>query len=203
MDDTLRWTSSLKWSNDESLIAVTFGGEFYLFQRKDGEFKRLTLNLPEGITAKFNCCSIARDGRSVAAGGVRLLPDGRTLQSFGAVWTLREDAAPLLAATFDGSHAANINSSRIAGMTAVQFGPDGLTLLTGGTDGSVFEWDWDEREDESESVPSAEQFDSYDIDGSNPHGTSTVTSIEVSETGDIISSGSDGYIAFWPAVGDL
>lgn len=199
-DSTLSWDSSLDWSDSGNLLTATFAGELYAFVQKENKFSRLPLPLPVEINAKFNCCSISADEKNMAAGGVRLKEDGRTIESFSAVWTLQDDGTPLLAAIFEGKHLPNRNSMRVAGTTAISFGPDGLTLLTGGTDGRVLEWDWEERLDGTEPLPSGDQFTLYLVDNFNPHGTSTVTSINVSKSGDIVSSGADGYVAFWPAI---
>lgn len=198
-DKSLQWTSSLEWSPTESLIAATFAGNLHLYRKQDEVFSRIELQLPEDYNVKFNCCSISADEKMIAAGGVRLLEDGRTLESFSAVWTLQGDQPPLLSATFKGKHSPNRNSNQVAGTTAVEFGPDGFTLLTGGTDGTLLEWDWEERASDSEIVPEGDQFTSYKVNNENPH-TATINSIDVSKQGDILTSGSDGYVAFWPAI---
>ena len=121
------------------------------------------------------------------------------MESFSSIWTLRDGQPPLLNAIFKGNHSPNRNSDQVAGTTAIAFGPDGFTLLTGGTDGTLLEWDWDDRKADSDEIPEGDQFTSYKVENENPH-TATINSIDVSKKGDIITSGGDGHVAFWPAI---
>ncbi len=198
-DKSLQWTSSLNWSPSENLIAATFAGDLHLYQRQGEIFEEIELKLPEEFNVKFNSCAISADEKQIAAGGVRLLEDGRTLESFSSIWTLRDGQPPLLNAIFKGNHSPNRNSDQVAGTTAIAFGPDGFTLLTGGTDGTLLEWDWDDRKADSDEIPEGDQFTSYKVENENPH-TATINSIDVSKKGDIITSGGDGHVAFWPAI---
>lgn len=198
-DKSLQWTSSLNWSPSENLIAATFAGELHLYQRQGEIFNKVELKLPKEFNVKFNNCAISADEKQIAAGGVRLLEDGRTLESFSAIWSLRDGQSPLLNAIFKGKHSPNRNSDQVAGTTAIAFGPDGFTLLTGGTDGTLLEWDWEDRNADSDEIPEGDQFTSYNVENENPH-TATINSIDVSKKGDIITSGGDGHVAFWPAI---
>lgn len=199
-DSTIEWKSSIDLASADNLLVTTFAGELYAFQKGEAGFKRVKLALPEGVNARFNCCAISNDGKMIAAGGARLLENGRTLESFSACWELADDGNAGLLAVFKGKHSPNLSSERVAGTTAICFGPDSLTVLTGGTDGALWEWDWEERDDPSDPVPEGDPFTPYRVNNLPPHGTSTVNSIDVSNTGDILSAGSDGAIAFWPAL---
>lgn len=199
MDETLNWSTSLDWSQNKELLATTFQGELFVFQYLDDRLQRLTFPMPEDVNMKFNSCAISRDGKQLAAGGVRRLADGRTLQSQAIVWNVGEDGSLTIDAVFEGKHSPNPDSNRLAGITAISFGFFENTLLTGGTDGAVLLWDWEPRE-EGDDISIAEQFDDYTtLNNEKPHGVSTVTSIDVSETGDVVSTGTDGWVAFWAA----
>lgn len=202
MDETLQWKSSLEWSPSENLIAATFGGELFLFRRVNEHYQRLNFDLPEGWNVKFNCSSISSDESMLCAGGVRVLEDERTAVSVGIVWKFNEAGEPVLEAKLEGDHSASTNSNRQAGVTAIQFySVEGgfWNILTGGTDGRLLQWDWDPRLDDEEPLPSAQMFVDHKLpDNSNPHGSSTVNSIDISPTRDIITAGADGNVVFIP-----
>lgn len=197
-DPNLTWNSSLDWSKSGNLIAATFAGQLYLFQKQGEGYIRIPLKLPEGIIARFHSCDLSEDESLIMAGGAKLGEDGRSVENFSAIWRLRDGAAPFYNLVFEGNHTPVRNEQGAVGTTAVKFAADSLNVFTGGTDGRLNRWDWESGLDLIDEIEEAELVEEITIDSRAPHGTATINSIDVTNAGDILSAGSNGTVALFP-----
>ncbi|MEW4489239.1 WD40 repeat domain-containing serine/threonine-protein kinase [Thalassoglobus sp. JC818] len=201
--DVDSWKSDLDWSHSMETLCATFDGKLTVLEamsfNRDAppEFKVAELETPRE-KVEFYCCAISKDEQSIAAGGVRLGADGRPQGSFACVWRRNPEGKFLLEAEFDGEHSSQVFNDRV-GITAIQFvTQEGFGLLTGGADGSVLEWDWIDRDSESDPPSRGERIYSYPGRSDQSAHEASVTSIDVSNNGDIVSTAEDGYVCFWP-----
>ncbi|TWT48223.1 Serine/threonine-protein kinase PknD [Thalassoglobus neptunius] len=202
-DDVDSWKSDLDWSVSMEILCATFDGKLTVLEAMPSNpdeppaFQVVELEEPRE-KIEFYCCAISKDEQSIAAGGVRLGADGRAQGSFACVWRRNPDGKFLLEAEFDGEHSSQVFNDRV-GITAVQFvTEEGFGLLTGGADGSVLEWDWIDRDTESDPPSRGERIYSYPGRSDQSAHEASVTSIDVSNNGDIVSTAEDGYVCFWP-----
>lgn len=137
------------------------------------------------------CGAFSWDGQFVAVGG----RDAESDESIGWIWNLTPVGGkkPELCATIRGHGLGGINS--------VAFLPKDDRLLTGGADGTARLWDWQKSavNDNDGKVVAAD----FLISLVRPNLQSTthrgpVTSVRVTDTGNIVTASSDGTILIWP-----
>ncbi|MGV2335489.1 MAG UNVERIFIED_CONTAM: hypothetical protein LVR18_15715 [Planctomycetaceae bacterium] len=164
----------------------------------------VTLPLPESAEFLFNDITFSGTENVLAAAGLALDRETRTVQFAACVWRLTTDGPPVLAATLldqESEPEAAGSNQECGGLTAIRLDPAQAVAITGAQDGRVRTW----RLPDLKTGSSGEFIFAVDIEDRVGTGRSSrvithssrITSIDLSPSRRLLTADNEGQLIVW------
>lgn len=198
-------TSSLRWNEDARHLAAIQRGRLKIWKVLEGRLQDVPVKLPEENQYLFHCLDFSPSGEFLTAGGVAYDPIDRRLRSVALVWKIENGMARPVAVVDarDRHTAADETREQLRGITAIAFDPVQNEIITGGADSRVLRWQMLDADPVADSLVSLtylvekEGLARYGF--TDPHRVA-ISSLDVAESGSLVSADEAGWIVLWPAV---
>lgn len=194
-------TSNVIWSDDANMLSAVRRGTLTLWKLIDNQTQSISLPMPEGLSAVFNCIDFSADGQLLAAGGTVYNEEKDQLESFAILWRLDGGMATIVGTTDDRErHTYEIRQKPfLRGITAIVIDDALEEVVTGGADSQVIRWQIPSDDEDTQfgyiSPREGQATDSFQ----DPH-PSGITSLDISADGRLVSTDEDGWIVIWPSL---
>lgn len=129
------------------------------------------------------CGGFSADGKWVAVGGLKT----SSQESTGYVWSLTDANQP--------KQHCSIAGHGQGGISAMRFANDNSFLITGGSDGAVYQWDW--LPDALSNDFAALNVFTFARKGKNEAHQGRITEIDTATDGRIVTASEDGTAVIW------